>query len=252
MTPRRDRPDPTYQGPGGATGCSRCGREEQLRRGLCHTCYERDRRAGLINPLVTAGPARSHIVILHIGGWNYREIARAADVDRSVVTWIVRGREKINARTARAITTIDPADHARFVRSGWTQERRATQRWPEWSEERRRETPRKAWITRRENMRRRMRPTYEELRAEWDARDTPVPFLPDPGPWTDEALCAQVDTDIFFPNKGGYTGNAKKVCERCAVRQQCLDYALENDIGFGIFGGLSVKERKRAYGQGQE
>jgi hypothetical protein len=69
--------------------------------------------------------------------------------------------------------------------------------------------------------------------------------------WQDAALCAQVDGDIFFPDKGDSTGPAKGVCRNCGVRPECLEYALRNTERFGVFGGLSERERralKRQFG----
>ena len=63
--------------------------------------------------------------------------------------------------------------------------------------------------------------------------------------WHDKALCAQTDPDAFFPEKGGSTREAKRICESCEVRQECLEYALANDERFGIWGGLSEMERRR-------
>ena len=63
--------------------------------------------------------------------------------------------------------------------------------------------------------------------------------------WQDEALCAQTDPEAFFPEKGGSTREAKKVCRGCEVRAECLEYALEHDERFGIWGGLSERERRR-------
>lgn len=69
----------------------------------------------------------------------------------------------------------------------------------------------------------------------------------DDGPlgWQERALCAQTDPEAFFPEKGGSTREAKKVCASCDVRSQCLDYALANDERFGIWGGLSERERRK-------
>jgi WhiB family transcriptional regulator, redox-sensing transcriptional regulator len=64
-------------------------------------------------------------------------------------------------------------------------------------------------------------------------------------PWAEEALCAYVDPDVFFPEKGGSSREAKRICAQCAVRDECLDYALANDERFGIWGGLSERERRR-------
>ena len=63
--------------------------------------------------------------------------------------------------------------------------------------------------------------------------------------WQERALCAQTDPEAFFPEKGGSTREAKRVCRSCEVRAECLDYALENDERFGIWGGLSERERRR-------
>jgi WhiB family redox-sensing transcriptional regulator len=63
--------------------------------------------------------------------------------------------------------------------------------------------------------------------------------------WQEKALCAQTDPEAFFPEKGGSTREAKKVCLSCEVRAECLDYALKNDERFGIWGGLSERERRR-------
>lgn len=63
--------------------------------------------------------------------------------------------------------------------------------------------------------------------------------------WYDKALCAQTDPEAFFPEKGGSTREAKRICESCEVRRECLEYALEHDERFGIWGGLSEMERRR-------
>lgn len=64
--------------------------------------------------------------------------------------------------------------------------------------------------------------------------------------WQERALCAQTDPESFFPEKGGSTREAKKVCLACEVRSECLEYALANDERFGIWGGLSERERHAA------
>ena len=63
--------------------------------------------------------------------------------------------------------------------------------------------------------------------------------------WQERALCAQTDPEAFFPEKGGSTREAKKVCLTCDVRAECLEYALANDERFGIWGGLSERERRK-------
>lgn len=63
--------------------------------------------------------------------------------------------------------------------------------------------------------------------------------------WQADALCAQTDPEAFFPEKGGSTRDAKQICQSCEVRAQCLEYALERDERFGIWGGLSERERRK-------
>ena len=63
--------------------------------------------------------------------------------------------------------------------------------------------------------------------------------------WQEQALCAQTDPEAFFPEKGGSTRQAKRICRACGVRDECLEFALEHDERFGIWGGLSERERRR-------
>jgi len=63
--------------------------------------------------------------------------------------------------------------------------------------------------------------------------------------WQADALCAQTDPEAFFPEKGGSTRDAKRICASCEVRAECLEYALQNDERFGIWGGLSERERRK-------
>ncbi len=74
---------------------------------------------------------------------------------------------------------------------------------------------------------------------------------PDPGvdldasDWKSRANCLGVDPDLFFPERGMSTREAKEVCRGCVVREDCLEYALANGEKFGIWGGLSERERRR-------
>ena len=63
--------------------------------------------------------------------------------------------------------------------------------------------------------------------------------------WKKFASCVQTDPEVFFPEKGDSTKQAKKICSSCDVTTQCLEYALDNDEQFGIWGGLSEQERRR-------
>lgn len=63
--------------------------------------------------------------------------------------------------------------------------------------------------------------------------------------WHDQANCLGVDPDLFFPERGASTREAKEVCRGCVVRLDCLEFALQNGEKFGIWGGLSERERRR-------
>jgi WhiB family redox-sensing transcriptional regulator len=80
-----------------------------------------------------------------------------------------------------------------------------------------------------------------------DARETPYsPHEPDTQPWADQALCAQTEPEAFFPDPGtNSTRAARRTCRACEVRAECLAWALERDERFGIWGGLTPKERRK-------
>jgi len=63
--------------------------------------------------------------------------------------------------------------------------------------------------------------------------------------WKDSSNCLGVDPDLFFPERGASTREAKEVCRGCIVREDCLEYALLNGEKFGIWGGMSERERRR-------
>lgn len=62
--------------------------------------------------------------------------------------------------------------------------------------------------------------------------------------WQDRALCAEVDPELFFPTVGESPRLAKQVCMRCEVRSDCLEYALQHNERFGVWGGKSERERQ--------
>lgn len=62
--------------------------------------------------------------------------------------------------------------------------------------------------------------------------------------WRDDGLCAQTDPEAFFPERGSSPKPAKRVCQACPVRTECLEYALERSIRFGVWGGLTERERR--------
>lgn len=63
--------------------------------------------------------------------------------------------------------------------------------------------------------------------------------------WQERALCAQTDPEAFYPETGGSTREAKRICGRCVVRAECLEYAVGQRERFGIWGGLSERERRK-------
>lgn len=63
--------------------------------------------------------------------------------------------------------------------------------------------------------------------------------------WMDAGLCAQTDPDAFYPEKGETTRDAKRICVRCVVSDDCLAYAIRRQEPYGIWGGLSERERRR-------
>lgn len=94
-------------------------------------------------------------------------------------------------------------------------------------------------------------PTQMEMESTVRTHLSLVPDLVEMSPqeaddqWQERALCAQTDPEAFFPEKGGSTREAKRICLGCEVRDACLEYALANDERFGIWGGLSERERRR-------
>jgi WhiB family transcriptional regulator, redox-sensing transcriptional regulator len=66
-----------------------------------------------------------------------------------------------------------------------------------------------------------------------------------PVEWQTNARCTEVDPEIFFPERGGSSKAARQVCGNCLVKEQCLEYALNNKEQFGIWGGTSERERRR-------
>ncbi len=81
---------------------------------------------------------------------------------------------------------------------------------------------------------------------------TTVLTAPEPDmSWQENALCAQAGPEFFFPAPGSSTREAKQLCGACEGRLACLEYALSNDERFGVWGGLSEKERVRLKRQGR-
>lgn len=69
--------------------------------------------------------------------------------------------------------------------------------------------------------------------------------------WMGYAVCASVDPEVWFPQKSGSSIPAKRICNGfkgnppCPVREQCLEYAMAHEEKFGVWGGLSERERNK-------
>jgi WhiB family redox-sensing transcriptional regulator len=93
-----------------------------------------------------------------------------------------------------------------------------------------------------------------ELHGEHSVTDAPAPPAPaapsvslllgDDDDWRQYANCASSDPEPFFPDKGGSTREAKKRCGQRLVRAECLTWAMHTDQRFGIWGGLSERQRR--------
>ena len=63
--------------------------------------------------------------------------------------------------------------------------------------------------------------------------------------WTRDAACASVGSDFWFPEKGVNASHAKKVCASCPVQTECGEYALANLERYGVWGGVTERERRK-------
>lgn len=76
-----------------------------------------------------------------------------------------------------------------------------------------------------------------------------------PSDWAKDANCKGTDTNLFYPERGENTREAVAVCVGCLVVEQCLHYAISNNIKVGIWGGLSERQRRamrREYKSGRD
>ena len=63
--------------------------------------------------------------------------------------------------------------------------------------------------------------------------------------WQDLANCRGADPDLFFPERGASTRTAKSICRGCSVQAECLEFAIVSSEKFGIWGGLSERDRRK-------
>jgi WhiB family transcriptional regulator, redox-sensing transcriptional regulator len=63
--------------------------------------------------------------------------------------------------------------------------------------------------------------------------------------WMARGKCRELPPDTFFPSDGAGVEVARKICADCPVKSPCLEYAMENHIDHGVWGGTSERERRR-------
>ena len=63
--------------------------------------------------------------------------------------------------------------------------------------------------------------------------------------WMPLGNCKDKPPNMFFPHEGGGVDIAKRVCADCVVKSECLEYAIDNRIDHGVWGGTSERERRR-------
>ncbi|WP_020580166.1 WhiB family transcriptional regulator [Actinopolymorpha alba] len=82
-----------------------------------------------------------------------------------------------------------------------------------------------------------------------DTVELPTAGLPSGPSWLRRAACAGLTPDLFYPDErgpdpDGRRSPAKAICRRCPVRRDCLSDALNRDDEYGIWGGLTPRERR--------
>lgn len=83
-----------------------------------------------------------------------------------------------------------------------------------------------------------------------------IPALgPNREPWQQQAACRGIGTDAFFPERNKESGRirqgqyleAKRICDQCPVRAECLDFALRENLRGGMYGGLTPRQRRELF-----
>lgn len=69
-------------------------------------------------------------------------------------------------------------------------------------------------------------------------------FDQEPEAWMDFANCLGVDPDLMFPERGDSLRPARQVCAGCVVRRTCAQYAIDHREKYGVWGGLSERQRR--------
>ncbi len=66
-----------------------------------------------------------------------------------------------------------------------------------------------------------------------------------PETWTLDALCAQTDPEVFFPDRGQNPKAAKRICAQCPVAEICREIAVADPAITGVWGGTTHRERQQ-------
>jgi WhiB family redox-sensing transcriptional regulator len=89
--------------------------------------------------------------------------------------------------------------------------------------------------------------TFKNLAHEVEL--SPAEIFDRPESWQERGRCTDLPSRkidaLFFPERGGSTKAARALCSECCVKAECLEYALENREGFGIWGGTSERDRRK-------
>lgn len=64
-------------------------------------------------------------------------------------------------------------------------------------------------------------------------------------PWAAYAACREADPDLFFSADEEATAAAIRMCRGCPVADECLDWALDMRVRYGVWGGATERERRR-------
>lgn len=62
--------------------------------------------------------------------------------------------------------------------------------------------------------------------------------------WRTAGICTQTDAETWYPEKGQRADTAKRLCAHCPVIDDCLQWALDTDERYGVWGGLNPRERR--------
>ena len=233
--------------------CTTCGKPTtDFRGGRCRSCYNRDRKAGILcTDRVDAVACQEWVRTLVTDyGWSQKAIARASGLNIAQVNRVLHGYQKmINRSTEAALLGVDPDVAAEHLRNAWTTRARRTE-------------PNTPFTARTvpvppPRLEKRLPPMPEEEYRPLPSGSSVVLSMviggvhtadintDDPNAWKIDALCSTTDPDSFFPEKGGSTREVKKVCDHCPVVDDCLEYALAAEERYGIWGGKSARERRK-------